>query len=240
MRNFIRNIIDRLRGFIRADAHDTTEPTVNDSTHPIPDEADFDVDHSRSSIVVLTPSGIRFKGLRYNSPAVAEMLLRMKSGDRVKVRIKDPSDASSIFVWDSSARPTPRWITVGIADAPTKLSFAQHARLRDFARKQELAFSMEAERSEALERLKQHWKKLAEQPPIGESRQQLRAVDLSNPTEDEAAIADILKRPRGRRPSKPAIYKAKRTRHARRSRSPQRPPGDLPTPKASNAKEYVK
>ena len=47
MRNFIRNIIDRLRGFIRADAHDTTEPTVNDSTHPIPDEADFDVDRSR-------------------------------------------------------------------------------------------------------------------------------------------------------------------------------------------------
>ena len=172
MRNFIRNIIDRLRGFIRADAHDTTEPTVNDSPHPIPDEADFDLDRSRSSIVVLTPSGIRFKGLRYNSPAVAEMLLRMKSGDCVKV---DPSDASGIFVWDSSALPTPRWITVGIVDAPTKLSFAQHPRLRDFAREQELAFSTEAERSEALERLKQHWKKLAEQPPIGESRQQLRA-----------------------------------------------------------------
>jgi hypothetical protein len=101
--------------------------------------------------------------------------------------------------------------TVGIADAPTKLSLAPHARLRDFARKQELAFSTEAERSEALERLKQHWKKLAEQPPIGESRQQLRAVDLSNPTEDEADIADILKRPRGRRPSKPAIYKAIRS-----------------------------
>ena len=173
MRNFIRNIIDRLRDFIRADAHDTTEPAVNDSTRPIPDEVDFDVDRSRSSIVVLTRSGIRFKGLRYNSPAVAEMLVRMRSGDRVKVRIKDPSDASSIFVWDSSDRPTPRWITVGIADAPTKLSFA---RLRDFARKQELAFSTEAERSEALERLKQHWKKLAEQLPIGESRQRLRAV----------------------------------------------------------------
>src|ERR1700686_2787034 len=148
MRNFIRNFIDRLRAFIRADGHDTTEPTVHDSTHPIPDEVDFDAERSRSSIVVLTPSGIRFKGLRYNSPAVAEMLLRMKSGDRVKVMIKYPSDASSIFVWDSSARPTPRWITVGIADAPTKLSFAQHARLRDFARKQELAFSTEAERSE--------------------------------------------------------------------------------------------
>jgi hypothetical protein len=142
-------------------------------------------------------------------------------------------------VWDSSARPTPRWITVDIADVPTKLSFARHARLRDFVRKRELAFSTEAERSEALEQLKQHWKKLAEQLPIGESRQQLRAIDLSNPTEDEADIADILKRPR-RKPSKPAIYKAKRTRHTRRSRSPQRPPDDLPTPKASNAKEHVK
>jgi hypothetical protein len=156
---FIRNIADWLRGFTRADAHYTTEPTVNDSTHPISDETDLDVDPSHSGIAVLTPRGIRFKGIRYHSEALTEMLPRML-GNRVAVTIKDWSDASSVLVWDSSARPTPRWISVGIADVPTKLSFA-HARVRDLARKQDLAFCTEAERSEAMERLKKQWEKLA-------------------------------------------------------------------------------
>jgi hypothetical protein len=131
MLNFIRNIIDRLRGAMHVDARETTEPTVNDFTKP--HKTGFDVNRSRSSTVVLARSGIRLCGIRYNSPAIVEMLGSMDSGAIVKVMM-DPSDVSSIFVWDCTARPTPQWITVGIADAPTKPSFAQHARLRRVAR----------------------------------------------------------------------------------------------------------
>jgi hypothetical protein len=219
MRNFIRNIIDRLCGIIHSDAHDATEPTVNDFTNP--SETGFDVDHRRYGTVVLTPSGIRFCGIRYNSPAVVEILGRMKSGSRVKVMM-DPRDYSSIFVWDSTARPTPRWITVNTADAPTQPSFAQIARPRNFPKAQEHAFSR-ADWSDARERLNRHWQKLTEQPPIRESRS---ARPPGNVTRDGidliggrlAQIEEVLLAqktlPRSRKPSKAALAKAKRMKMA--------------------------
>ncbi|WP_035730800.1 MULTISPECIES: Mu transposase C-terminal domain-containing protein [Bradyrhizobium] len=217
MRNLIRNIIERLRGFIRNDAHDTTEPKVNDSTHPISDEAELDVDRGYTSTAVLTPSGILFKGIRYNSAALADMLPRMPSRSRVEVRIKDPSDASSIFVWDGTAHPAPRWITVPAVDVPEKMSFAEHARLRDYAKSRDLAFGSETERAEALQRLRRQWQELAEPPPMRERR---TASACGDPTKDDIGIAPTEsisfsaaeKLPKDRKPGKPALAKAKRTK----------------------------
>ncbi|WLA64921.1 Mu transposase C-terminal domain-containing protein [Bradyrhizobium diazoefficiens] len=232
MFNFIRNIIDRLHGFIRSDARDATEPTAEGVVHSVPDETDVDGDLGRFDSAALTSSGIRFHGIRYHSAELAQMLLSMKpGGDHVKVRIKDPSDASSIFVWNSTARPTARWITVGSADGPIKLSFAQHAVLRNFARTEQCAFSTDAERSEALERLAKHWENLADQPLIRENRLAQHVADpCDGPSDDAHAgydsdlradalsgieVAPLVVRnnqPRGRKPSKPAIAKAKRTK----------------------------
>jgi Mu transposase, C-terminal len=231
MRTFIRNTIDRLRGYIRG-ARDTTKPTV-ESVHPIPDETDLDIQLPR----LLTPSGIRFKSIRYHSAELAEMVWRMKSGDRVKVMIKDPTDLASILVWDGTARPTPRWITVPIAGeaAGQRLSFA-HAAARDFARSQHLAFSTEAGRLEALERLRQHWEKLAVQPHVHEIRQARRHVGawdavpdddvrftLKDPLTDIEAVANRKSPPR-RRSGKPAIAKAKLTKHRKKTEIKTRKP----------------
>jgi len=231
MRNFIRNIIKGLRGFIRNEAREPAQEPVAGATIPALDEPVPATAAEASHFARLTPLGIRFKGIRYYSSALADMLPRAKTRVRVEVRIKDPSDASSIFVWDDTARPAPRWITVPAVDIPA-MSFAEHARLRDVARNKDLAFITEIERSKFRELLREHWEKLANQSPIRETPTSRNVEPWDAPFEDELALTadDVVDveidplqtdseqaRPRGRKPSKPAIRKAKLAQHRKKA-----------------------
>lgn len=250
MRNFIAKIIERLRGFISSGIREAPGETDLDDTIPMLDE--HTSGPARIDVATLSQLGIRFKGISYDSPALREMLAHSGSGkaaekgsrsmlgEFVKVTVKwDPSDASSIKVWNGVARPQPHWITVAASGAEMGLSFADHARLRDLARTHQMAFSTEAEQLEALERLKQHWAKLAEQDPMREIRRQRRLIGLlDSPIEEVLSVtaddakadplhgdADVM-RPRDRKPSKPALAKAKRAKThkaaAARAKAPTR------------------
>ena len=113
MRVFIRKFIIRMRELCRAGAYGTIDPAIGGHVEPIDGEEGSYVDR------ILTKSGIRLQGNNYNTAALAEMLSRISSSGCAKVRVKitDPCNISSIFVGDSTASPSPCWITVGIAPA---------------------------------------------------------------------------------------------------------------------------
>jgi hypothetical protein len=148
------------------------EPVVGD-TIPVLDERAPGIVPGRFDTVALTPAGILFKGNRYESPALGEMLFDSRSGNRTTATIKwDPWDVSSIDVWNSTARPQPQWVTVAAAGAAAgpRLSFAHHAAVREFAKAQNLNFSTDEQRSEAHHQLRRHWEMLAGQKPLREIR----------------------------------------------------------------------
>ncbi len=182
MKNFIRTCIERLRRFIRG-KRDTAEQAPEYAAGPIRGEVDLDADRGRFNTAVLTRSGIRFKGMQYHQQSVTEMLLDdisrfdSKSGARAKVTINwDPSDASRISVWNRAARPGPHWVTLPIGGDVTgeRLSFADHVAIREFAKKHDLVFNTDEERSEARELLRQHWQEFAARPAVRENRQSPR------------------------------------------------------------------
>jgi hypothetical protein len=157
------------------------------------------------------------------------MLFYSRSGDRAKVTIKwDPSDASSIYVWNSTARPQPQWVTVAAAGAAAgqRLSFARHAAVREFAKAHDLNFSTDEQRSEAYHQMRRHWEMLAGQTPLRESRQATRghasplgqstnAAGNEPPGTTEFAPEPSNagnRPPKGLRPSKASLAKAMRTR----------------------------
>jgi hypothetical protein len=171
-------------------------------------------------------------------------LFYSRSGDRAKVTINwDPSDASSIYVWNSTARPQPQWVTVAAAGAAAgqHLSFARHTAVREFAKAQNLDFSTEEERLEAHCRLQQHWEMLAGQKPLRESRQATRghasplgqsanAAGNEPPGTTEFAPEPFNasnKPPKGRRPSKASLAKSERTK-ARKKAQTTSTPASLP------------
>ncbi|WLA63777.1 hypothetical protein [Bradyrhizobium diazoefficiens] len=103
-------------------------------------------------------------------------------------------------------RDTP--VETALADPITVLE-EQAPGLRKFAKTQQLAFSTEAEQLEALKRLKQHWESLAD-PTVALVADDIKAVQKRS---TEAAPPDSYEeRPRGRKPSKTALSKAKRTK----------------------------
>lgn len=229
MQNFIWNIIDRLRSFIYGDTRNRTiGESVVDNTISVIEERAPEIVPGSFDTVALTPAGILFKGIRYDSPALREMLLYRGSGDRARVMIKDPSDASSIYVWNGTARPQPQWVTVAAAGvaAGQRLSFAHHAAVREFAKAQNLDFSTEEQRLEAHCLLRQHWEMLAGQKPSRESRQATRghaspagqsanAAGNEPPGTTEFApdpVGTDNKPPKGRRPSKAAVAKGQRAK----------------------------
>ncbi|MCA1411710.1 Mu transposase C-terminal domain-containing protein [Bradyrhizobium sp. NBAIM20] len=223
MRNFIRNIINGLRGFIRNEARETAQEPVAGETIPALDEPVPAIVPAGSHLATLTPAGILFKGIRYYNSALANMLAGTKARMRVEARIKDPSDASSIFVWDDTARPAPRWITVPAVDIPA-MSFAEHARLRDFARNKDLAFITEADRAKARELLREHWEKLAGGMPMRGSRQVRRDADddIVKVELDQGDAAEPS--PRERKQSKAAIAKTTRTKRLKTAEAKTKAP----------------
>jgi Mu transposase, C-terminal len=173
MRDFIGNIIDRLRGFIYGKNSRDDRRAGRRRHDPGPRERAPGIVPGRFDTVALTPAGILFKGNRYESPALGEMLFDSRSGNRTTATIKwDPWDVSSIYVWNSTARPQPQWVTVAAAGAAAgpRLSFAHHAAVREFAKAQNLNFSTDEQRSEAHHQLRRHWEMLAGQKPLREIR----------------------------------------------------------------------
>lgn len=256
MHKFIRNIIERLRSFIRRGNRDSTCDTATPIGRDEASLAATCIDRFRTA--VLTRSGILFKGIRYHNQTITEMLLDdlspLESGPhaRAKVTIKwDPSDVRSIGVWNCAASPYPRWVTVPFVDRSIseKLSFAHHESVREFAKAQFLAFRTEEERSEARERLRQHWEKLADLSPIRENRRSPSDADpwgdpLDDLIIDNTVAAEIAtsaanrNSPRGRKPSKAAADKAKRTRATKEAETTKaRKPRAAPN--ASNHKECM-
>jgi putative transposase len=252
MHKFLRDIIARLRRCVQGGLRDTTGPAFGDTANPIRDQIDHEIDLGRFNTAVLTRVGILFGGIQFHSQAITDMLLNelsrfdTKSNARVKVFIKwDPFDASAISVWNRAGRPHPRWVTIPIADAVVgrRLSFTHHAAVREFAKAHDLACSTEEERSEARERLRQHWKKLADRPPVRENRQAPRDVDpwdgplhsdvrftFDDPLAwiEEAPFVADERSPRGRKPSKAAIAKTKRTKKRKKAETAATPTPRLP------------
>lgn len=232
MRNFIRNIMKGLRGFIRNEARETAqEPVAGEPPAATPPAGAAPIE--RFDTAVLTPSGIRFKGIRFHDRAVTAMLLNplARNGERYpKVVVKyDPSTVASISIWNGSARPHPTWVTVPVAapDLRKDVSFVQYEHMRRFAKNHDLAFITDDERSKARELLRRHWEKLANQSPVRETPAPRNVDPWDGPFEDELALTadDVVDveidplqtsseetRPRGRKPSKLAPAKAKRTK----------------------------
>ncbi|MCA1436782.1 Mu transposase C-terminal domain-containing protein [Bradyrhizobium sp. BRP20] len=115
MLNLISRQIERLRSFISGSNRKTPIETPLADTITLPEEHARGIGPERSDKAVLGADGIHFQGVRYQSADLNEMLSWMGPGHTVKVMIKDPSDPSSIFVWNSGARPAPRWIRVPAA-----------------------------------------------------------------------------------------------------------------------------
>lgn len=192
MRNFIRNIIDRLLGLIHDDTREPIGESVAGDAIPVPDERSPGTVTERFDRAALTPEGIRLHGFRYQNAALTGMLSRMSPGDTVKVKIPDPDDASSIQVWNGTARPRPEWITVAAIGAEYRQgrSFWQHERVREFAKTYDLAFSTDEEWSEAREHLRKHWERLTEFPPLRERRLLARNVGLCGGPVDDDPLTD--------------------------------------------------
>ncbi|MHC2275350.1 hypothetical protein ACVME8_001961 [Bradyrhizobium diazoefficiens] len=173
MRNFITNVIERLRGLNgggnRADAAATP---LADATTVLEEHAPA-IAPERFDSAVMASDGILFRGVRYQSAELAEVQSRMKPGATMKVMIKDPSDTSSILVWDGGARPAPRWISVPAA-APEGGPYGGPTR-----------------RTSSL--------------PAPELKRMLAHFE-GGPS---AAVGD---RPKGRKPTKTSLTKAKRTK----------------------------
>ncbi|QAU48849.1 Mu transposase C-terminal domain-containing protein [Bradyrhizobium guangzhouense] len=212
MRKFITNIIERVSRFIGRRPHVAADPMLC----TVDGESGIRIPPGRLDTALLTSAGIRINGIRYHDAALAE--LPLKSGSSRRIPIKwDPSDASYIKVLDRALPGEIKWITVQAVDLPTKMSFAEYARLREFARSQGIAFGTETERSEALERLKSHWERLAGLSPLRAHR---IASEWDGPVADEIdtlpATEDMPlapeSRPRARKPRKAALLKAKRTK----------------------------
>lgn len=221
MRNFIRSIIERLRPFMQRELPTTQPPAGAGSVE-------------RFDSAVLTPAGVRFKGIRFHDQADTAMLLdaHARNGERYpKVVVKyDPSTVANISIWNGSARPHPTWVTLPVADPDLRkdVSFLQHEHMRRFAKDHDLAFSTEADRAKARQLLREHWGQLANQSPIIRETRASRNVDpWDRPLEDEFALTadDVVDveidplqtsseetRPRGRKPCKPILVKANRAK----------------------------
>ncbi|GAB9109860.1 Mu transposase C-terminal domain-containing protein [Bradyrhizobium diazoefficiens] len=216
MRKFITDIIERIGRFIGRRPSAETDPMPR----AVDGEAGIRIPPGRLDTAVLTKAGILLNGIRYQSAALAE--LPLKSGSHRRIAIKwNPDDASQIQVLDRALPGEIKWITVQAADIPGEMSFAEHARVREFAKTHDLAFSTESERAEAFERLKRHWEKLAGRPSV---RARRIASEWNGPVGDEVDIIDlpsesIMETPLapkarlcGRKSDKAAVLKAKRTK----------------------------
>ncbi|MBR1178074.1 hypothetical protein JQ617_29225 [Bradyrhizobium sp. KB893862 SZCCT0404] len=200
MRTHARNIIGRLRGLFRNDEHEAAaEPGFADAT-PAMEEAAADVPPVPTHRTTLTPSGTLFNRIRFDSPELAEMRSKMPPRSRVEFRMADPSDASSILVWDSSAQPAARWITVPAAE-PIKTSPSKRAAVADHANDVPFAFATDAERADAAQAIRRQWEKLAAK--ASEHSLLARAGDSIETAEKPA---------RKRKPTKPALLAPKRAK----------------------------
>jgi hypothetical protein len=134
--------------------------------------------------------------------------------------------------------------------AAQRLSFAHHADVRNFAKTHDLAFLAEEQRSEAFERLRRHWEKLA-RPPIREGRQSPGDADLWGDPLDDLIIdnmvgTEIATAPSDDNGNSPRVENRARpppmpsaSERPKRSRQTRRANRDLAAPRASNYKEYM-
>jgi putative transposase len=158
----------------------------------IKDVAALDGVLGRVDTATISGNGIKFKNQRWHDESVTSLLLndlvryeKKRSQDprtfgqsRAQVIVKWTPDASAIKVWNRGGEPNPYWVTMPNvkAEALKGLTFWHLDRIREFAKEKDLEFSPEDDQWEAFDRLRKHYKKLAGQMPMRETRQARRGL----------------------------------------------------------------
>lgn len=227
MYELILNIIARVRRFVQGGSRGAMEPAFGVTTNPVRNKLNLEIDIGGFDTAKLIRAGIRFKGIRFLGHIVAPLPERSRPvqsdpSSHAKVSIRwNPSDTSSIYVWNHAGCPNPYRVNVPIAHelAGQHLSFTHHASAGYFAKTRDLAFT-EEELSETIGRLRQHREKVVDHPPVRGCRQSSSDADprggpLDNTISDNMVGTEIMAVPsdasrnslRGRRPSRAATAK---------------------------------
>jgi hypothetical protein len=114
---------------------------------------------ARFGTATLTNAGVRFNNMTFSGQALTRLLRNTPRGRKVVIKW-DPADAGSIAVWDPAAK---HYVTLPNIEQNVceGFSFWHVERLREYAERQHLDSSSEADLMKARDALRERWEKLA-------------------------------------------------------------------------------